>query len=567
MDEAPPVNPWRTAVPDWEERLRAGASLVPNLPLFREEADRALRIFKRLRIPDLIGKPTMAEACGPFFFPIVEAMFGCYDPATHRRMIQEFFWLIPKKNGKSSTGGPLMLTAAIMNRRPEAEFDVIAPTIQIAQIAFRQAMGTVKVDPELDKLFQCRPHVRAIQHRRNGTVLQIKAADTDVVTGGKQVGTMIDETHVFAARANAADVFVEIRGALAARPDGFLFQTTTQSKSPPAGIFKREMERARDVRDGMIDLPILPILYEYPSSMIDDGSWRERRNWGLVNPNLNRSVDEEFLARELANADREGREQILLIASQHFNIEIGLRMRGDAWAGAELWETAADPTLTLATLRERCDVVTVGIDGGGADDLLGACFIGRDRETRRWLAVYRAWAHTTVLERRKEIASAIEDFAEQGALKICDEAGDDLAELAAEVAPFNDAGLLPEKYAIGMDSFGVAAIADALVAAGISRDQLAAVQQGGWLSGTIKGMERRLRDGSFRHDGSPMMAWCVGNARAEVKGSNLLITKQTAGSAKIDPLIAGFNAFSLMARSPEAAGRTSIYRTERMMVL
>ena len=305
---------WSTKCLDWERRLLSGESLVPDLPLFKDEAARALRMFKRLRIPDLNGTPTLAEACGEWFFPIVAALFGSYDPDTNKRMIQEYFLLIPKKNAKSSNGGAVMVVALLMNRRPSAEFLLIAPTKEIADIAFKQASGTILLDPTLKKLFHIQRHIRLITHRTNGATLQIKAADTDVITGSKATGTMIDETHVFAKKSNAADVFLEIRGALAARTDGFLFQTTTQSKAPPSGVFAAELNMARRVRDGLIDFPMLPILYELPHRLSEKNGWKDRKYWQLINPNMGRSVNEDFLARELLKAEEQGPAAMALLA-------------------------------------------------------------------------------------------------------------------------------------------------------------------------------------------------------------------------------------------------------------
>ncbi|VFU07002.1 protein of unknown function [Methylocella tundrae] len=298
---------WNTACLDWERRLLEGRSLVPELPLFEDQRARGLRIFKRLRVPDMRGLPMMGDVAGPWLFPIVEAIFGSYDPILQRRMIQEFFLLMPKKNGKTSTGASIMVDALIINNRPEGEFVLIAPTKEIAGIAFKQARGTIKVDPELDKLFQVQDHLKTITHRRMGSTLQVKAADTDVITGGKQVGTLIDELHVLASKSNAADILVELRGALAARPDGFLIIITTQSKAPPRGVFKSELQKARDVRDGKLQLPLLPVLYELPLHLAKDDGWKKRTFWPLVNPNLGRSVDEAFLERELVSAVSEAR--------------------------------------------------------------------------------------------------------------------------------------------------------------------------------------------------------------------------------------------------------------------
>lgn len=43
------------------------------------------------------------------------------------------------------------------------------------------------------------------------------------------------------------------------------------------------------------------------------------------------------------------------------------------------------------------------------------------------------------------------------------------------------------------------------------------------------------------------MLWAVSNARVEPKGNAIIITKQASGTAKIDPLMAAFNAIAWMA--------------------
>ncbi|MCL9777652.1 hypothetical protein, partial [Neisseria subflava] len=44
----------------------------------------------------------------------------------------------------------------------------------------------------------------------------------------------------------------------------------------------------------------------------------------------------------------------------------------------------------------------------------------------------------------------------------------------------------------------------------------------------------------------------VGNARVEPRANGILITKQASGSAKIDPLMAMFDAVSLLSLNPTA---------------
>lgn len=550
---------WDTSCKDWAARLIARRPPIADLPLFEAEAEKALRIFKRLRCPDIEGNPTYGELCDEWVFALVRAIFGSYDPELKRRMIREFFILIPKKNGKSSIAAAIVVVALIMNRRPEAECLLIAPTKTIANISFKQAAGIIRLDAALSKLFHLQQHMRTITHRSLLSQIVIKAADTDAITGSKSTFVLIDETHVFAAIGKADDVFIEVRGALAARPDGFLLQITTQSKEPPAGVFKAELNAARDVRDGLVRRPVLAMLYEYPEEVQQSGDWKLPENWDMVNPNLGRSVDRAFLADELSKAERAGPEAFALFASQHFNIEIGLALRSNRWEGTDFWLDQGDEALAdLETLLDRSDLVVIGIDGGGLEDLLGLAVLGRDQLSRDWLLWTHAWAHRKIFDRHTQIAPTLTDFASAGQLSIYETPGEDVEEIVSIVQRVDESGKLPEKAAIGVDIVGITEIVDGLEQAGLlpTPDRIVGIGQGWKLANTIKTTARRLAAGTLWHSGAALMTWSVGNAIVEPRGNAILITKATSGAGKIDPLMATFNAVALMAKNPEGQGRS-----------
>ncbi|QIE86785.1 terminase large subunit [Pseudomonas nitroreducens] len=540
---------WTTACPDWANRLIRGESIIPP-PIFPAMAEQALDVFKQLKIVDAPGSPTFGEACAPWVFDLVASIFGAYDPETGRRLITEWFILIPKKNSKSTIAAGIMMTALILNWRQSAEFSILAPTVEVANNAYAPARDMTQRDEDLDDLLHVQTHIKSITHRESGATLKVVAADSNTVGGKKSVGTLVDELWLFGKRHDAENMLREAIGGLASRPEGFVIYLTTQSDEPPAGVFKQKLQYARDVRDGVIeDKRFVPVIFEHPPEMVARKEHLLAENLALVNPNLGYSVDEEFLLREFAKAQQGGEESFRGFLAKHGNVEIGLALRSDRWAGADFWEDAVEPC-SLEELINRCEVIDLGIDGGGLDDLLGAYAVGREKDTSRKLGWGHAWAHPSVLERRKEIAPALQDFAKAGHLTLVGRVGDDVEELADIAEQLFEAGLLDK---IGCDPVGLGAILDKLEERNIPNDKIVGVSQGWKLGGAIKTAERWLASGEFCPSAQPMMAWCVGNARVEPRANSILITKQASGSAKIDPLMAMFNAVTLMALNPPAA--------------
>ena len=548
-----------TACLDWAERLKSGRTIIPP-PIFPEMAEQALTVFRELKIVDAPGSPTFGESCAQWVFDLVASIFGAYDQETGRRLITEWFICLPKKNSKSTIAAGIMMTALILNWRQSAEFSILAPTIEVAGNSFAPSRDMVKHDADLDDLLLVQTHVKTITHRTTGATLKVVAADSNTVGGKKSVGTLVDELWLFGKQPDAENMLREAVGGLASRPEGFVIYLTTQSDDPPAGVFRQKLQYARDVRDGKIDDPcFVPVIFEHPPEMVESKEHLLAENLAMVNPNLGYSVDEAFLTREYAKAKAGGEESFRGFLAKHANVEIGMALRSDRWAGADFWEQQATTCKTLDELIARSEVIDVGIDGGGLDDLLGFAVVGREADTGNWLLWNHAWAHPSVLERRKAEAARFEDFSKDGDLTLVRHIGDDMDELAGYVYQCEESGLLDK---VGVDPAGIGGILDALIGAGVPEDKVIGISQGWKLTGAIKTAERKLAEGALLHAGSRMMAWCVGNARVEPRGNAILITKQASGSAKIDPLMATFNAVSLISLNPSA--KTSMYETEDM---
>lgn len=544
---------WDTSCKDWESRIVRRESLIACPPLFPDVARDAWEICSAFRLTDVMGQPLLGEASLPWLRDFVMAVFGAEDPDTGRRHINEFMLMVSKKNAKSTIAAAIMLTALLMNWRQSAELLILSPTKEIADNSYKPIRDFIKADEELSSMLKVQDYFRTITHLETGATLKVVAADADTVSGKKASFVFVDELHEFGKQAKASNMLLEATGGLASRPEGFVIYATTQSAEPPAGVFKQKLDYARKVRDGIVkDRKFLPVIYEFPRKMLDERAHEDLENAYVTNPNWGASVDIERIT-QLYNQSKEGGEQEFKeFLAKHLNIEIGLNLRSDRWPGADFWQQQARG-VTLSDILARCDVVDVGIDGGGLDDLLGFSVVGREPESREWMAWHRAWAYPSVLERRKSEASRFRDFAKDGDLILVDRVGDDVEQVAQIAAEIEQAGLLDK---VGIDPAGVGGILDALVQAGIPQEKIVGVSQGWRLGGAIKTAERRLAEGGLIHDGSPLMAWCVGNAKVEPKGNSILITKQASGFAKIDPLMALFNAVSLMSLNPAGGGKS-----------
>ncbi|MDP2410367.1 MAG: terminase large subunit [Pseudolabrys sp.] len=578
---------WDFSCVGWEAKLRAGHPPIPDLPLDTAAADKAVSIYNRLRLHDVVGTPTRGEAGGEWFRqavvrPLFGSQFGSLSDGTCRREIREIFLLVPKKNDKTGGGAAVMMTALILNKRPRGKFLLVAPSHEVAEIAFAACVGMIEEDDRaqreidgkagyLKHIFKVQAHLKKITKRNVdqkeglGATLQIKTFDQKIVVGAKPVGILLDEFWELAKHPKAANIMGQLSGGQLPIPEAFRLIITTESDDVPVGVFKEKLHQAREVRDGLSKGGMmLPVLYEFSQAMMKAGEWRKPEHWAWVNPNINRSISIAGLQEIWSDAETKGDAEMRRAASQHFNIEIGMGLGTDRWSGADYWEKRADKSITLDSILARCEAIVVGIDGGGADDLFGLVVMGRETGTKRWLVWSRGWCFRKVLERRKSIASALEGFEKRGELTIIDDNLEDegvipdIPAIVEVIKKIDDAGLLA---CVAMDPEGLGAMVDALADIGVTQEDkklFGIDQRGHKLMNALRSIERKLIDGTFIHSDCALLNWCVENLKIEATATAFRATKQFAGDRKIDLAMAMFDAGDRMSTNPVVAPRPEI---------
>jgi phage terminase large subunit-like protein len=101
--------------------------------------------------------------------------------------------------------------------------------------------------------------------------------------------------------------------------------------------------------------------------------------------------------------------------------------------------------------------------------------IGRDGKRANWLHWSHAWAHPSVLERRKSEAARFRDFEKDGDLTIVERSAT-TSQSGAIVSNRTKAGLLDK---VGVDPAGVGRIVDALMEENIGRSGSSASRRAG----------------------------------------------------------------------------------------
>ena len=544
------ITEWSTGLDDWETKIIENKSLIPCPPLNKKVADIALNIFKSLKLVDVIGQPTIGEACKQWVFDFVAVIFGAYDPETRERYIKEFFLLISKKNSKSTLSAGIMLTAIILNERHSAQLVIVSPTKETSDSSYRPIADMIKADDELLKMFNVADHTKTITHLGTKATLKVLAFDANTLTGLKASYVLVDELHLLGHKANADNILREALGGMASRPEGFTIYLTTQSSGTPSGIFKQKLDYARDIRDKkIINKTFLPVLYEYPNDMIEAEAYLDPSNWYISNPNLNASVSLDFLLNQYEQI-KDSRESLQDFLSKHLNVQQTMNLKEHNWQAFTDLLPSAEEVFSLEDLIKRSEVIAIGFDGASLFDIAGITVTGRLKGANSFLTWSHGWLNRVALDKNKRSANKLIELAEAKEITIVNDVSMQFKEIAAVIKMIDSTGKL---FKIGVDPHGLGTFKTDLEEEGIDSDKIIGISQGYKMQQHIISVENLLAKGTLKFSSQELMRWQGSNTRLILKSNTVMVSKADSAD-KIDNIISLLNSIAIMSMNPPSMG-------------
>jgi phage terminase large subunit-like protein len=508
---------------------------------------------------------------------IVRPLFG-WKRADGTRRFRKAFLEVGKKNGKSGLASGMGLLLAFGDDEPGAEVYAAAADRDQARIVFGDAAVMARENPDFLRDADITVLRNAIVQRATNSTFKAVSSEVGTKHGFNVHGLIFDEFHTQPNR----DLFDTLYKGTSARRQPVVFIITTAGDDRES-ICYEEYEYAKRVRDGVIeDEQYLPVIFESDPS----ADWTEEATWDRSNPSLGVTKSLDYMRAECAAAKAEPRKR-----NSFLRLELNVWTESrTVWIAPESWEACrrADPATDLATLP-----CCAGLDLSASADLTAIVLAFRRRDKARPVdtldvATKEGAAppvqHRLVLdyevelvpffflprevlhERARKDRVPYDVWAREGWLRVTEGNVVDYGEVYRVVLEE-----IRTKYKglaqVGYDPWNANHLASSLVAAGV---QMVEVRQGyASLSGPSKLFEALVRSRRIRHDGNPVMRWCVANCEVACDPAGNIKPVKPGGAAqgtrRIDGVVAAVTALSRLMVLPDKPTSPYAYRGIRVV--
>lgn len=480
-----------------------------------ERANRPIEFIERFckhSKGEWAGQPVRLELFQKAF---ISALFGFVDSKTGFRKYREAFFMVARKNGKSTMLAGIALYMLLADGEAGAEVYSVATKKDQAKIIFDEVCHMVSQSPYLRKHIKKRKS--DLYFSASMSKLQPLGKNSDTLDGLNSSCVILDEAHAVKDR----NLYEVMKQSQSARTQP-LFVTITTAGTVRECIFDDMYSYACKVADGVITDPtFLPIVYELDNK----AEWKDPGAWFKPNPGLGKIKKLEDLMAKVERA-KQSPKDLSGILCKDFNVRETLY---NAWLDFDTINN--ESTFNLEDFR-GCYAI------GGADlslttDLTCATVLMLNPDTRERYVWQMYWLpEDNFTQRVQEEKIPYDKWREAGLVRLCRGNTIDYSDVTAWFLELvNEHGITP--LWVYYDSWSARYWVEEMEGYGFKMERC--IQGAKTLSLPMQNLGADLQAKKVNYNNNPILKWCLTNtAVQEDRNGNIVPKKASSPKQRID---------------------------------
>lgn len=451
----------------------------------------------------------------------VQALFGFKWKDTNLRRFNESFFMVGRKNGKTTLLSGIALYMLIADGEGAAEIYCVASKKDQAKKAFNSAAAM-------------RFHSRAIslvtKKRRTdiympATLSQFEAlaSDSDTLDGLNAHLVIIDELHAIKDRA----LYEVMKQSMGSRKQSMLIMITTAGTNRE-NIFDDTYDYACRVCDGMVkNDKYLPIIYE-----LDDRSeWTNPDMWPKANPGLGTIKTMDYMI-EMVQRAQDDKKMLKTVLTKDFNIR---ETDTESWLHLDEIENSK-----MFKIEDFKGIYAIGgVDLSSTTDLTCATLFFKKNGIGYVLQKY--FMPNTIDRRAKEDKVPYDIWLSDGWIHESPDVKIDYSAVTAWFVKMRDEYEINPLW-IGYDSWSAQYWADQMANEGFNMERV--IQGAQTMSQPMKELEAELKAHRIVYNCNPVLEWCLTNTVIKTdENDNIRPVKGRSQRRRIDGAVSLIDAY------------------------
>ena len=445
----------------------------------------------------------------------IQALYGFVDAETGLRRYREAFFLVGRKNGKSTLLAGLALYMLIADGEGGAEVYSTATKYAQARLLFDECHNMVKQSPELSR--HIRKRKSDLYYVPTMSKMQPLSRNSDSLDGLNASFVIMDELHGVKDR----NLYEVMRQSQSARRQPLMVMITTAGTVREC-IFDDMYNHACEVADGVIsDDTFLPILYELDRR----DEWSDPDAWLKANPSLGRVKKLDDLQIKVERA-KQNPHDLSGVLCKEFNIRETVKT---AWLSFD----AINNTDTFDLEMFRGAYCIGGVDLSITTDLTCASLLFMKRGDDRKYITQMYWLPADKLtERVKQDKIPYDKWFERGLLRLCAGNSINYSDVTAWfVETVKQYELFPAW--IYYDSYSARYFVEEMQMQGFT--MVRCIQGAKTLSLPMQMLGADLQAHKVNYNNNPILKWCLTNTGVQTdRNGNIVPIKNQSPKQRID---------------------------------